>query len=98
MTHRPELTDTGWLRVERDLALERLHIVTPTAGFQPLAPSLWPSKSVRKAGRSWRWTVTESDDPEAVLAKGEALTERWAWHRADAAAKHIHDERAEKAR
>ncbi len=49
-------------------------------------PSLWPTKHVVRTGRlRYEWTIV--DDPSgAVLAKGRAPFETWAWHRAGAAA------------
>jgi hypothetical protein len=64
----------------------------------PLAPSLWPTKRVRRVSAlRWAWVVTDHGSGE-VLESGRAPTERWAWTRTDRAAKRIYRERAEAAR
>jgi hypothetical protein len=76
----------------RDQPVQRLHVTTPDTGLIPLTPSRWPTKRVEQVGRRrWQWQCTHPTTG-VVLASGHAPTERWAWHRADAAAKRIHDQ------
>ncbi len=91
-----ELTGAG----DRDALIAALNLRRPTP-VDPMAEpvrveppsSLWPSKHVERTGRlRYEWTV--ADDPSgAVLAKGRAPFEKWAWHRAGVAAARIYHER-----
>jgi hypothetical protein len=83
---------------DRGALLERLFDrhrdkVTTSGRIIP-APSLWPTKGQpRKAGLlRWEWQVTDEATGE-VLDAGRALTEPWAWHKTDAAADRIYQQR-----
>lgn len=83
---------------DRDVLLERLRLgprnhVTDS-GRIVHGPSLWPTKPEPTYVRPLRWAWRLLDDATgAELESGYAPTRTWAWHRADAAQKRIHDER-----
>jgi hypothetical protein len=98
---KPELSVTEALRLAATDAPElvaRLRYGTDEvtdSGRIMHDPSLWPTKAVERKGRlQYEWTVADHTTG-AVLAKGRALFERWAWHRAGrAAAREYSDRRA----
>ncbi|HEY3259625.1 MAG TPA: hypothetical protein VGJ95_05040 [Pseudonocardiaceae bacterium] len=62
-------------------------------GVVPVTTSLWPTKKVeRKGPLRHEWTVTDHTSGD-VLARGRALFDSWAWHRAGRAAARIYLER-----
>lgn len=62
-------------------------------GLVPVSTSLWPTKHTsRIRPLRWVWTVTDHTSGD-VLARGRALFESWAWHRAGRAAARIYLER-----
>jgi hypothetical protein len=78
---------------DRDALLAALNLRRPPP-VDPMAetvriglpPSLWPTRDVERKGRlHHEWTVADHTTG-VVLAKGRALFERWAWHRAGRAA------------
>ncbi|HEV8559884.1 MAG TPA: hypothetical protein VGR06_26390, partial [Actinophytocola sp.] len=67
--------------------------IIAACGIVPVSISLWPTKRVERKGLlRYEWTVV--DDPTGeVLARGRALFDTWAWHRAGRAAARIYLER-----